>query len=70
MSEHERIVASRYEAELKDLENRLADAGPGVLAVIETYARAQAGLDQVDAYARAIDPRPPIVTSNGSAPID
>jgi hypothetical protein len=59
-------IAARFETDMRQLEERVAATNPGVQAVMEIYARAQGSLQQVDAYARMLNPRPTILTSNGS----
>ncbi|MCL4396624.1 MAG: hypothetical protein M1482_17770 [Chloroflexi bacterium] len=68
MTHSQEKAAARFETEVRQLEERLAVQNPGVQAVMETYAQAQASLQQVDAYVRMLNPRPTILTSNGSAP--
>jgi len=67
MDEKERKVIAQFESDVAQLEARLVAEHPGVQAVMETYARAQAGLQQVDSYVRILNPRPTVITSNGSA---
>lgn len=67
MSEKERKLVAKVDAEIAHIEARLVAEHPGVQAVMETYARAQAGLQQFDSYVRILNPRPTVTTSNGSA---
>ena len=67
MSEKERKLTAQFDAEVIEIEARLVAEHPGVQAVMETYARAQAGLQQFDSYVRILNPRPTVLTSNGSS---
>lgn len=67
MSEKEAKLTAQFDADLAQLEGRLVAEHPGVQAVMDVYASAQAGMQQVDSYIRILNPRPTVLTSNGSA---
>lgn len=67
MSEKERTLAAHIIDDVAQLEARLKAEHPGVQAVMDTYARAQAALQQFDSYVRILHPQPTVTTSNGSA---
>jgi hypothetical protein len=60
-------LTAEFVADLAQLEARMTQEHPGVQAVVEAYARAQEGLQQLDTYVRIVNPRPTVITSNGSA---
>jgi hypothetical protein len=67
MSEKEVKLTAQFDADLVQLEARLAAEHPGVQAVMDVYTRAQASMQHVDSYVRILNPRPTVLTSNGSA---
>lgn len=67
MSEKETKLTAQFDADLVHLEARLVAEHPGVQAVMDVYARAQAGMEQFDSYVQILNPRPTVLTSNGSA---
>lgn len=67
MSEKETKLTVQFDADWVQLEARLVAEHPGVQAVMDVYARAQAGMEQFDSYVQILNPRPTVLTSNGSA---